>query len=112
MTTKLTGTALREAVATRVMGWKFHPECYPLQWTDALGRVCDPPDYESDIAHAWRVVEVMRAKGYTFQVGFSGHSEPAWWAGFADTERITEQGATTAPEAICLAAIAATEASK
>lgn len=158
MTTKLTGTALREAVATRVMGWKprhradkcdgvniircgacgayGHANCYGRVYgRDVTGETqvlcadnpcCEDaaiPAYESDIAAAWLVVEAMRARGWAWQ----GNSTPSEhrFRFFRENEvvGVTQfandsvdgslyQFAGAVPYAICLAAIAAMEASK
>lgn len=63
--------------------------------------------YSTDIAAAWQVVERMRELGWT-----DGHLDNHWWfRNAADPLAIRHSGqtATTAPEAIVQAALAALE---
>jgi hypothetical protein len=60
-----TGLALREAVATEVMGLPSRQatdggDC----WRDVPYYETEVPYYETDIAAAWQVVERMRGKGF------------------------------------------------
>ena len=110
---------LSVAVAERVMGRCFHVWGTPndgLLWTCTKcgiteGAAGGPlnPRYSDEIAAAWQVVEKMRELGWwpsmylagrkSWRVYFHGH-DPAHLASHAAS-------ADTAPEAICLAALAA-----
>lgn len=129
---ELSGIALREAVAVKVMGltdverarWieTMQNESRGLEWVldaDASGieLMCDEdrcpvPAYESDIAAAWLVVEKMREKGYHPRTRDCG--EKRQWA-FYDHKSGHEREHRWAvcnkdAEAICRAALAAMEA--
>lgn len=117
-----TGLALREAVATKVMGltckhwpaWRNHaPAVFEVNAEGMALR--EVPAYESDIAAAWLVVEKMREKGFYVRIHdcyelpewVVDMSCPAWseGSGSIDVQRMCP----TAPEAICRAALAALE---
>ena len=69
-----------------------------------------PPPYSTDIAAAWEmVVEKMRAKGYEWSLETDGEE---WYAGLfgprgPELELLASATASTAPHAICLAALKA-----
>lgn len=89
-------------------------------------RADEPPAYSADICAAWHVVTKMRARKIAFVLAANGCSEQwsAWfidgiWAlgkqqnevpEFGDPALLGSATASTAPLAICLAALAATEA--
>lgn len=103
---KLTGLELREAVAVEVMGLKvdwvgiLRPA---LIRSDTLQLV---PRYEEKIQAAWEVVEAMRAKATKLN-WFSMRHHPHMGFGVFFEGCPCESEAPTAPEAICLAALAA-----
>jgi hypothetical protein len=109
---ELSGIELRAAVAERVMGWK-RSERFSDMWTQNGSTYMRLPHYESDIAAAMEVAEAMRARGYSFLLNIPDPAEPrTWWAEFADTTSIYDDGLEyqdTAPLAICRAALAALE---
>lgn len=72
--------------------------------------------YSSDIAAAWLVVEAMRARGYSFEVGCNPDRkktgyESTFWEPYEKGKmvRMWEAEADTAPVAICRAALKALE---
>lgn len=89
-------------------------------------RADEPPAYSADICAAWHVVTKMRARKIAFVLGANGCSDQwsAWfmdgiWALGHQQNDVPEPGshallgsatADTAPLAICLAALRATEA--
>lgn len=104
-------------VAEKVMGWTRH---YPsIAWegcdhwwvrpgeTDPHRGIGKLPDYTTDIAAAWRVMERMRGLG--FYVILEGDpSDGRWTCTMGRNEDpidTTEVDMDTAPEAICLAAL-------
>lgn len=104
MSEELTGRALDAAVSEKVMGWA-------LDWQgDEL--LC--PDFSTDIADAWLVVEKMQMTQGPGHVGpfmlhvLSGCDAKGWnciWCSdFGYTESVFGR---TAPEAICRAALKA-----
>jgi hypothetical protein len=137
--TELAGMELRAAVAERVLGRKVRTitnddslHAGELCRTYSGGRdyigngglvfdnepgdlsiAHEVPHYETDIAAAMEVVEAMRARGYSFLLNIPDPAEPrTWWAEFADTTSIYDDGLEyqdTAPLAICRAALAALE---
>lgn len=75
------------------------------------------PPYSTDIAATWTVVEVMRERGYAFEVGCNPDRkktgyESTFWEPYEEGKmvRMWEAEAPTAPEAICRAALKALEA--
>ena len=117
---------LNVAVAERVMGRCFHVWGTPnngLLWTCTKcgiteGAAGGPlnPRYSDEIAAAWQVVEKMREQGWWAVVRFydpDTDENPAhrWDAHFGRYEDVGSvvriRFADTAPEAICLAALAA-----
>ena len=84
-------------VAERVMGVDLNPDLYRIEDNNML----TIPAYGSDIKAAWLVVEKMRGNVYIIR--------------YQDTWRVTCgdpkvcETAPTAPEAICLAALASVE---
>lgn len=67
------------------------------------------PHYSTDIAAAWLVVEAMAGRDMQLSLDMFG-GDP-WWAEFADRQYVkgAQATATTAPHAICLAALKAME---
>lgn len=82
------------------------------------------PAYSTKIAAAWSVVEVMRERGWTISLEDWGREDPAWLCVFDhrdygefsnggdDDNSLGEHRDTTAPEAICRAALVALEAQR
>lgn len=63
------------------------------------------PDFSSDIAVAWQIVEHMHANGYNFSIAQDRHS--AVHVSFGQYDKVGESFAPSAPLAICRAALAA-----
>lgn len=92
----------------------------PTRASKTLPPTSPLPEYSTDIASAWLVVERMRVLGWTFGIDDLGYSTdeknlsvltdaPLWRARFdtLNNERWAWQEAATAPLAICLAALEA-----
>jgi len=105
------GRELDALVAEKVMGWTYgHPcpegmDC--LHWADEKGKVRDykPPQYSTDIAAAWEVVEKMSEQWPQYQLAKIEDGWSVMW-GF-DGYGWPEATGKTAPEAICKAALLA-----
>lgn len=119
------GRELDALVAEKVMGWRKISHPYPysdLTWINSEGATARPggiPQYSTDIAAAWVVVEHLKnslnGNEWTgeFNLFFNGCEYECWWS----FSRKTEEGlyetskeagvAETAPHAICLAALGA-----
>lgn len=102
-----------ELIAEKVMGWKLETiatSTYGSKadvWKNETGKIM-VYDREwkptSDISSAWRVVEKIQEKGYFEMTGWPGD----YHVNFADKDGHGFSGqASTAPLAICLAAITA-----
>lgn len=99
-------------VAEKVMGWEPVNEFRQWWWENGTKtKEVRTPDYSTDIAAAWQVVERMERRFSTVQVIWEG---PIYGArvlirdedgGAYSTE--ADKRAKTAPEAICLAALKA-----
>lgn len=120
------GIELDELVAEKVMGWKkidltrVHFDTRGLKWMwdkkegYPYSEVQKTPEYSRDIAAAWEVVEKLKSKGFLFAVNTAND----WEVEFNLNEgRFLQNGdtigmgrASTAPHAICLAALKAYEA--
>jgi hypothetical protein len=106
------GRELDALVAEKVMGWKVRPDRYPV---DATGQSqFRVPEYSTDIAAAWRVVEQMRQVGWFVQIHDHTTSwevalgRPEWVTSDLYQARVMPSASSvTAPHAICLAALAA-----
>lgn len=97
--------AIRESYKTHVAnGMRLWPAEY-----------CGP-EYSADIAAAFQVVEAMRGKKFSFRCDDNLTALP-WYVGFRNDDpspiagKDFEAEAPTLPEAICLAALRAIEAS-
>lgn len=104
------GPELDAVVAERVLGWtRGRREFGDMPWRrpgDGPSRgVLGVPPLSTDIAAAWKVVEVMRERGYFPHIGFFGQNE-SWRANFR-RENADGEWADAAPLAICRAALAA-----
>jgi hypothetical protein len=91
------GRELDQRVAIEVMGWTLYAGNRNYRQSG------EPvPDYSTDIAAAWLVVEALLARGIYVCVEYASGR---WncWAGTVNVH------AETAPLAICLAALKATE---
>ena len=119
--TLVAGRALDAMVAEKVMGWQFVPASKPEghpRWTDGEDWFCaektcisggSPPAYSTDIAAAWQVVEELhrRFPDLTIEVGWS-HETRQWFC--QDYDEMNFGGAgSSAPLAICLAALRAVD---
>jgi hypothetical protein len=80
----------------------------------------DLPPYSTDIAAAWQVLEAVAVKGTDFYIEYSPSPYALYWCRFNDTTQGTwtksggsedkrrgDAHASTAPHAICLAALEA-----
>lgn len=130
----MTNDELNAAVAVEVMGYRWYrhvalthevvlakPSAYfddPNVFVPATdSRPGDErdsgsaPPYATDIAHAWSVVEKMRAEGYGVSIESIG-TDPDWWC-FISTgvDAFGKSGEHANPaRAICLAALSAVRA--
>ena len=101
-------------VAERVMGVDLNPDLYRIEDNNML----TIPAYGSDIKAAWLVVEKLRELDFWVMMGDhdvndEGTIEEIWWCKFYPGEEGIPDSigeAPTAPEAICLAALASVEA--
>ena len=118
---ELTGAALAEAVAVKVMGWRrddwsSYADGPRWLWTGGgpldLGKYTRVADFRPDlnIAQAWEVKDRMIALGWDFDYDEEpSHHEPPM-AGFTKGADSYYAQAEIAPTAICRAALAAVEA--
>lgn len=105
----------------------YEPRLYPVgtlvligrHWADdgytepcggepfARGAVKNVPSYTSDLKYAWEVMARVCSQGFKFALDTRGGNP--WWAEFAteDYSRGGQATDTTAPRAICRAALAA-----
>ena len=119
------GRELDALVAEKVMGWtrgtiSTYGGLMPA-WIDATGRA-HPPNATSggwlpsvDIRAAWEVVEKMQADGWMWQVEYDYEELMAGFYRGRDAEGDLDSHfvvSTTAPLAICLAALEAKGATK
>jgi hypothetical protein len=115
------GRELDALIAEKVMGIKhpitIHRDKTAYQWGSATDEWEFLPEYSTDIAAAWKVVEKLGlcvwptedAKWFAFQDRFdSSYGEEYWFGGENFLSRYVI--ADTAPHAICLAALKALEA--
>lgn len=91
-------------VATEVLGWHFNG----LYWTWGIEKVTETaklPGLSTEIQYAWLVVERMREKGWRLEL-LALSTNPLYVAKFVNLATDNEfiAVASTAPEAICLAA--------
>lgn len=114
MTMKLVGRALDAVVAERVMGWRIddpEEDAWVKDANTLSGRTFGAHVSEwspsTDIAAAMEVVEKMRADGWSFASTLYEGQLPyaSFCKGTAKSSRNAQ--ATTLPEAICRAALAA-----
>lgn len=98
-------------VAEKVMGWRPPSEDVADLWerskvwySPETASAEHLPDYSSDIADAWEVVEKLESEdpGY---FNLSVTTPPGWYVTFVDPDSCAY--ADTAPLAICLAALKA-----
>jgi hypothetical protein len=102
---------LDKRIALEVMGWKYDATIFGGEggWIEPVNGWWDTdvPEYSTEINPAWQVVEHMRELGWSCEM--SGFDD--WYVEFAKIEDhlliIRHRNADTAPEAICLAALAA-----
>jgi hypothetical protein len=119
----LTSSELDVMVAERVFGWVRDHDAESQTATgspiwEAPGKEYlqnGTPDYSTDIAAAWLVVEKMRERGISMDLtGLANKYDQQWSCTFGDPE--TQNGecsdAASAPEAICRAALLAIESLK
>lgn len=105
------GRELDAAVHDRVMGWgaRLHAAKDQREYEQLREELGMCPEYSSDIAAAWEIVEKLRRSGFLFYL----ETEPRCSDLFAYFRRPGDPSdrisAPTAPHAICLAALRATE---
>ena len=101
------GPELDAMIVEKVMGWKicFTDPTYGF-WIGEHYRTFHDFKPSTSIAHAWEVVEKMGM--VTIEDGGESVGKPEWSVGFVDTygDWIHGEG-STAPHAICLAALKA-----
>lgn len=102
-----------ETELVRVSGWTRFRVGETGHSYHCISRV---PDYSTDIADAWRVIERMIREGQKFwqldSLGFEGERWRVCFARGGDTDDVRQwipAVADTAPHAICLAALKAVE---
>lgn len=105
---------LDRMVAEKVMGWQlaeaWTPGSQEPWWRKADGWMVPLPPFTTDIAAAWQVVERMRELGWYYGVsGSISIGEIAMFRVLGDAALVRSGTASTAPEAICRAALAALE---
>lgn len=105
----MTNREIDAMVAEKAMGLR-KDRVTPDWFEYADGSRGPAPEYSTDIAAAWQVVEKMRAGGTCFSCGspykYPGIRDAPCWARFGgNMERPSP--AMTVPYAICLAALAA-----
>ena len=120
-TTELSGSALAEAVAIKVMGWTFknglwlfsvEPRARPT-WFDGKERqYIYAADFRPDlnIAQAWEVVESMANRESDYQCRMQRTFTSFNKCQFRRGGEVWEHECESMPEAICLAALDAIEA--
>lgn len=130
------GRDLDALVAEKVMGWTKTVSAdhtnSPIQvlremgifyqWTDTTGKVVglDIPPYSTDIAAAWQAVDKLRSLGWYLWLEDAQFKDVQYTASFILAEPMTEEypwrsppikqslnDASTAPHAICCAALRA-----
>lgn len=113
---------LDAAVATKIMGWTQVENTrhmglvgYPPNALADMKRGIrtDVPNYSTNIADAWTVVERMRELGWICEVGNDSESPDEWSADFTRDPYIENHVwsySATAPLAICRAALYALDA--
>lgn len=105
------GRELDALVAEKVMEWQ---DCMldnkPI---DGLGKTPEGrtaviiPNYSTNIAAAWEVVEKMRNLGWFFDLNFQASYTAMFRTDYLITTRRFEEKEETAPHAICLGALKA-----
>lgn len=99
-------------VAEKVIGWTIKPGQIGTSHSTAGHFIApeDVPEYSTDIAAAWDVVEAWKGDGSLCEIVLSrceSHVSTGWRARFGESEASWEADAPTAPLAICLAALKA-----
>lgn len=104
------GPDLDALIAEKVMGLEPWPGQDPRCLTKTFKarfvphgqdpKPCAPPEYSTDIAAAWEVVEHMKSKGFYLSLRF----DTAWLASFEENGSVSGD-ADNVPEAICQAAL-------
>ncbi|MDR4470427.1 MAG: hypothetical protein MRJ68_19375 [Nitrospira sp.] len=108
----LPGRELDALVAQKVMKSFVpagsHPQLHDDAWVDRGDFVWEPPSYSTSIDAAWQVVErVTESCKFNLSMGMFGLY---WNAAFYIGTSFETVTATTAPHAICLAALKTVEA--
>lgn len=109
------GSALNELIATKVMGWHLDPE-RRWWWIDRDDqpvslRVFDsgewdgPFDPSNNIAHAWLVVEKLKADGWAVSIHWNGSDWRCELDLSIDFDHFVDRKAESAPLVICLASL-------
>ena len=80
-----------------ICGMTSKADC--LRW---ISQVC--PRYSEDISAAWEVVEKMHSRGFSMMAEWDAEDR-MWFVGFSNKESYKAGEASTAPHAICLAAL-------
>ena len=116
------GRELDALVAKKVMGWdgfsgiiETSPEVgFSTEEIDELVKTGKlrfrPPEYSTDIAAAWQVVEKMQRENHDFAIHITScrDEDNQWQPHFnISVTRTLLTGSKTAPHAICLAALKA-----
>lgn len=101
-------------VGEKVFGWEYgkawRTEGPVMISPDARFLMC--PNFSTDIADAWLVVEAMHAQGWHFDLDKRAEASDPWCACFSrgaqgDAHTTACRDAATAPLSICLAALKA-----
>lgn len=116
------GRELDAAVAERVMGWtrthethRLHGRTYLRGAAPATGRLQAVPAYSTDIAAAWLVVEKLREHGWFPSVQAQeecGQLGGRWLCEVDPRFSFIDGDGSTAPLAVCRAALAAMETAR
>lgn len=120
------GRELDALIAEKVMGGKAFPARQPTRegsygtreydltqepvfdWIPPSGILSELPEFSTDIAAAWLVVEKMRDNGHLANIGHGQGDLPArriFFADFISRRKRTHESAETLPLAICRAAL-------
>ena len=96
------------------MGLGFHPQGHETRyWSISTADskrswYYEGPQYSTDIAAAWEVVEKMHSRDFSMMAEWDDEDR-MWFVGFSNKESYKADEAATAPLAICLAALKAVE---
>lgn len=110
----MTDRELDALVAEKVMGWaRLQPGNDEIGWKTGPGALdlSGLPEFSTDIAAAWEVVEEIRRRGLAPEIALLAYGK-AWGVGFKSWRSNTTLTPAnfvhaSAPHAICLAALKA-----